>query len=509
MAMFVTERPATALGGRVLPFRTQRAYQPPGSLQTGQTQALAETRPGTAASTLTPRGLAELLFVFDLAAAFVALLLANWLHVANSAPTVSSAVAGLEPAFVVLTLSVWAIAFWLAGAYPTDHWRGVFGEWQAVGHAFGLAALVCAGFLYITFRDTPRPLFLYFLALQLPYFVLTRALVHLTDRLGWLRVPVSRVAIIGTGREALDAAAMVTKRHKRGMQLVGFIGENTHHGLPVLGRIDDVAELIRREHITHVIVSSRSALATRNVLPQLVRTPVTIMVKPDTVDLGFARSGFEEFGGMPLLNIRPSGLRDWHRPLKRLQDVILALAGLFALLPIMGLIALAIRLDSEGPILFRQDRVGEGGRLFSMLKFRTMRPERRRTEVGPPGDTRERRQLHKSKNDPRVTRVGRFIRSWSLDEIPQLWNILKGEMSVVGPRPELPRIVSKYADWQFQRLCTPPGLTGWWQVNGRSDRPMHEHVEDDIYYIQHYSPWLDLVILGKTIPAVLSRRGAY
>ena len=116
----------------------------------------------------------------------------------------------------------------------------------------------------------------------------------------------------------------------------------------------------------------------------------------------------------------------------------------------------------------------------------------------------------KSRNDPRVTHFGRFIRSWSLDELPQLWNILKGEMSAVGPRPETPEIVaSTYVDWQFQRFCTPPGLTGWWQVNGRSDRLMHEHVEDDIYYIQHYSPWLDMVILAKTIPAVLSRRGAY
>lgn len=441
----------------------------------------------------------------------MALCLANWArNASNFLPIFSRADSALEPGFVVLILLVWIIAFWLAGVYPVHQWRGVFGEWLAIGPAFGLATLTSAGLLYLSFRDTPRPLFLFFLALNLPYLMAIRALVELAARVHLLRLPVSRVAIIGTGPEAIDAANMVTKRQRRGLELVGFIGDQRAGATPLIGPLDEVAELIRRARVTHVIVSSRSALEARNVLQQLVRTPVTIMVKPDIIDLGFARNGFEEFSGMSLLNIRPSGLRDWQRPLKRFLDAVLVIFGLLVLAPVMGMIALAIRLDSGGPILFRQERVGEGGKPFTMLKFRTMLADRRRLDIGPPHNVAERRQLHKSAADPRVTRLGRFLRTWSLDELPQFWNILKGDMSTVGPRPELPAIVSStYADWQYQRFSTPPGLTGWWQVNGRSDRPMHEHIEDDIYYIQHYSPWLDLVILAKTIPAVIRRKGAY
>jgi exopolysaccharide biosynthesis polyprenyl glycosylphosphotransferase len=465
----------------------------------------------SAASTLTPRALAELLFVCDFAGAVAVLFLATWLRNNTTFATNGRGESPLEPGFAVLVLVVWTVAFWLAGVYPIHHWRGVFGEWQAIGPAFGLAALVSAGLLYLSFRDTPRPLFLYFLSLDLPYLLITRALVELAYRLDWLRFPVIRVAIVGTGPEAIDAAAMVVQRQRRGIELVGFIGDGTPNVAPLIGPIEDLVELIRRERVTHVIVSSRSALESRDVLPHLVRTPVTIMLKPDSIDLGFARSGFEEFSGMPLLNVRPSGLQTWQRTLKRFLDLALVVPALLVVAPFMGLIALTIRADSSGAVLFRQKRVGEGGEPFTMLKFRTMRsdtprPNSLRAVEGGSGE----QPWRKSKDDPRVTRVGRFLRIWSLDELPQLWNIVKGDMSTVGPRPELPEIVeSQYADWQYQRFSTPPGLTGWWQVNGRSDRPMHEHVEDDIYYIQHYSPWLDLVILAKTIPAVLSRKGAY
>jgi lipopolysaccharide/colanic/teichoic acid biosynthesis glycosyltransferase len=117
--------------------------------------------------------------------------------------------------------------------------------------------------------------------------------------------------------------------------------------------------------------------------------------------------------------------------------------------------------------------------------------------------------IHKSENDPRVTRLGGFLRKFSLDELPQFFNILRGEMSLVGPRPEMPYLVEKYEPWQRKRFAVPPGLTGWWQIHGRSDKPMHLHTEEDLYYIQNYSPWLDVVIMFRTIGAVFSRRGAY
>jgi lipopolysaccharide/colanic/teichoic acid biosynthesis glycosyltransferase len=168
-----------------------------------------------------------------------------------------------------------------------------------------------------------------------------------------------------------------------------------------------------------------------------------------------------------------------------------------------------ILLEDGPPIFFRQKRVGENGRLFDMLKFRTMvkNAEELRAQV----ETRDAdgNLIHKIKDDPRVTRAGRFLRRFSLDELPQLFNILAGTMSLVGPRPEMPYLVDKYQPWQRKRFAVPPGLTGWWQVNGRSDKPMHLHTEDDLYYIQNYSIWLDLQIIVRTIWVVLVGKGSY
>ncbi|HXV41795.1 MAG TPA: sugar transferase, partial [Anaerolineae bacterium] len=183
--------------------------------------------------------------------------------------------------------------------------------------------------------------------------------------------------------------------------------------------------------------------------------------------------------------------------------------GFILALPIMGLIALLIKFDSPGPIVFKQQRAGENGRPFKMYKFRTMVHDAeaqhseliQKTEAGLP--------IHKFYDDPRVTQFGRFLRRTSLDELPQLINILKGEMSLVGPRPELPWLVDQYEPWQRKRFEVPQGLTGWWQVNGRSDKLMHLHTDEDLYYIKHYSLWLDIQILWRTLKAVIGRTGAY
>ncbi len=198
-----------------------------------------------------------------------------------------------------------------------------------------------------------------------------------------------------------------------------------------------------------------------------------------------------------------------YRYVKRWLDVTVALVALVLLGPLFVLIALAIRLDSDGPVLFRQPRVGRYGQPFDMLKFRTMRAERRVRSQGPPAGLGERRRRHKSMSDPRVTRVGRALRRSCLDELPQLWNVLRGEMSLVGPRPELPSIVAGYQPWQHARHAVAPGITGWWQVNRTADQLMHEATELDIYYVQHHSLMLDLRIILRTLGAVIDGRGAY
>ena len=175
----------------------------------------------------------------------------------------------------------------------------------------------------------------------------------------------------------------------------------------------------------------------------------------------------------------------------------------------MLLIAIAIRLDSSGHVLFQQERVGENGRLFGMYKFRTMIADAEEQQAQVNILTEDDDVLHKRPDDPRVTKVGHFLRRYSLDELPQLINVLKSEMSLVGPRPEMPWLVDRYESWQRKRFAVPKGITGWWQINGRSDKPMHLNPEDDLYYVYNYSIWLDILILLRTPLAVLKGKGAF
>jgi lipopolysaccharide/colanic/teichoic acid biosynthesis glycosyltransferase len=183
--------------------------------------------------------------------------------------------------------------------------------------------------------------------------------------------------------------------------------------------------------------------------------------------------------------------------------------GLIVLAPILALIALAVKLDSRGPVFYGQLRLGKDGRQFKMLKFRSMNvdADKRLSELKEQNEATG--PLFKMRRDPRVTRVGRFIRRWSLDELPQLINVFRGEMSLVGPRPPMPSEVAEYEDWQLGRLRAVPGVTGLWQVSGRSEVPFHDMVRLDLHYIRNWSLALDVEILLRTIPAVLTSRGAY
>jgi lipopolysaccharide/colanic/teichoic acid biosynthesis glycosyltransferase len=193
------------------------------------------------------------------------------------------------------------------------------------------------------------------------------------------------------------------------------------------------------------------------------------------------------------------------RAFKPLLDVLMATLLLLAMVPILVGVAMAVYVEYGRPIFFRQSRVGRGGRVFLVTKFRTMEPDRR----SPAGRTRspDRRRTHKSQHDPRVRPVGRFLRTWSLDELPQLLNVLAGDMSLVGPRPELVRVVESYEDWQHARHRVKPGLTGLWQVSAR-EIPLHEATHIDLEYLRHLSLGEDMRILARTLPAAFgSRKG--
>ncbi|MBC7222974.1 MAG: sugar transferase, partial [Anaerolineae bacterium] len=352
-------------------------------------------------------------------------------------------------------------------------------------------------------------------AMLLGYRILLRLAIRLA---GERRRGEERVLIIGAGKVGQEVAERVRKRGWAGLELVGFLDDDpakqgkTFQGAPVLGTLSDALRVVREEGVHQVVVALplRAHQQLARLVLELGECPVQVRVVPDFFDLAFFRATIEDFDGMPLIGLRDPAIDGFNRLVKRAFDLVLSTILLIFALPVMAVIAIAIKLDSPGgPVIFKQQRVGENGELFWMYKFRSMVPDAEQRQHEVLRYTEDGKVIHKVPDDPRVTRVGRFIRRTSLDELPQLFNVLKGEMSLVGPRPELPWLVERYEAWQRKRFAVPPGITGWWQVSGRSERMMHLHTEDDLYYIQHYSPLLDLQILWKTIGVVLKRSGAY
>jgi len=324
------------------------------------------------------------------------------------------------------------------------------------------------------------------------------------------------VLILGAGEAGHDVLSMIERHRWAGLEPVGFLDDRFPSqtqvgGYPVLGRIEEVACYVESEGIEEVVIALPSYAYDRflHLMAKLPNLPARVRIVPDHIKTSLFRAVSEEFAGVPMITLREPTLTSFERQVKRVFDLCVGTALFFLILPLGALIAIVIYVDSPGPVLFKQQRVGENGRLFWMYKFRSMikDAEKRQDDVVRVAD--DGRLLFKYANDPRVTRVGRFIRRTSLDELPQLLNVLKNDMSLVGPRPELPWIVEQYELWQWQRFAVPQGVTGWWQINGRSDKPMHLHTEEDLFYIQNYSLLLDIQILWQTVRAVLKGQGAY
>lgn len=413
-------------------------------------------------------------------------------------------------------LLIWTLVFFVLSVYDPERQDQFVDELPRLLLAAFFAQLMFAGTLFFSYREVSRLLIIYFFVLNTSFLIGWRVLVRCISRLarrGRGARP-RRVLIVGAEGIGRSVARTIIGHSWTDLEIVGFLDDDRHEpvlNLSILGRLDQVYDVVKRERIEEVVI----ALSYRNyeklnpIVASIQKLPVQVRVVPDYFSLALYRATVEDFGGMPLINLREPALTPYQRLTKRAFDLIVGSILLVASLPVMAIIALAIRLDSPGPIMFKQVRVGENGRLFTMYKFRSMVANAE--ELQPQVNRRDNdgNLIHKVQDDPRITPVGRFIRRTSLDELPQFVNVLKGEMSLVGPRPELPWLVEKYEDWQRKRFAVPQGLTGWWQVNGRGDKPMHLHTEDDLYYIQNYSILLDLQILFMTFLAVFKRQGAY
>ncbi|MEW6400368.1 MAG: sugar transferase [Chloroflexota bacterium] len=388
-------------------------------------------------------------------------------------------------------------------------------EFAVLSMAVGLASISSAGILYLSYRDVSRALFLVFVLLAYIFCVLWRMLARIYFR-AQKSAPdrARRVLVVGAGPLGKKVQQQIQETQLPNLSLVGFVDDNlglTEKSLVMLGDSAAIRETITAHNITDVVIALPHSEYHQlgEIVKRLDDMAVQVWVALGFFDLALYNTTIEDFAGIPMLDLRASAIDDYQRMMKRAFDFVFGLTALLAALPFMAVSALMVLLEDGRPVLFKQKRVGENGRLFEMLKFRTMIKNAEQLQSQVEKRDADGNLIHKSKDDPRVTRVGRFLRRFSLDELPQLFNIVRGDMSLVGPRPEMPYLVEKYQPWQRKRFAVPPGLTGWWQVSGRSDKPMHLHTEEDLYYIQNYSLWLDIQILLRTVWVVLIGKGSY
>jgi exopolysaccharide biosynthesis polyprenyl glycosylphosphotransferase len=319
------------------------------------------------------------------------------------------------------------------------------------------------------------------------------------------------VVIVGSNDEAVALGALLDRDTTLGYQVVGFVNDDEDLADGTLGPVGETLDLVRRTGAHSVIISaSATSVETSNVLVrELIRRGIHVELSSTLRDIAAHRLTVRPLGRFPVVYIEPCQSGGWRAFAKRSFDLTASLVALLVIAPLAAAVAVAVKLDSSGPVLFRQKRVGRDGKIFEIQKFRTMIQGAEDLVV----ELREQNEadgpLFKLKADPRTTRIGRFLRRTSLDELPQLMNVVKGEMSLVGPRPALPEEVMAWPAPLHDRLRVQPGITGMWQVSGRSNSSFEDYSRLDRYYVDNWSLVTDVIIIIKTIPVVLFGRGAY
>jgi exopolysaccharide biosynthesis polyprenyl glycosylphosphotransferase len=418
----------------------------------------------------------------------------------------------------------WIPVPWLAvlaarGAYSARNFGGGPEEFKVVLTGSVSTACMVGMACYLLSDNLSRGFVLISFALGIPLLIIERfAIRKVIQRMRRTGRLVHRVLAVG-GPDAVAEVVEVLHRERRvGYEVVGAclpqeigIGEWSDC-VPVVGRVDDVKAACVAVGADTVLVtggSFSSSAALRRVGWQLEGTNVDLVVVPSLADIAGPRIHLRPVAGLPLMHVEPPQADEAGRWSKRLFDICGALAGIVVAAPVMALAAVAIKLEDGGPILFRQPRVGRGGFTFECLKLRSMSVDAEARLADLLHHNESDGLLFKMRADPRVTRIGAFLRRFSLDEMPQLLNVLRGHMSLVGPRPPLPSEVDLYTEDVRRRLLVRPGMTGLWQVSGRSQLSWRESVRLDLYYVDNWSMVEDLIILTKTFRAVAGSSGAY
>jgi exopolysaccharide biosynthesis polyprenyl glycosylphosphotransferase len=319
--------------------------------------------------------------------------------------------------------------------------------------------------------------------------------------------------LVGSGQHIEDVAHALVDEVHAPVEMVGFISltPRPDNGLRSLGRIEDLAKVLDTQRVQEVIIADPDFPQSQAVelVDQCHQRGVTVRIAPSTMEILVHRAEFVPGQSVPLFELKPPVFEGFDYALKRSFDLVGSLLITVLISPLLLMCALAVKLTSRGPIVYRSMRPGIGGAPFACLKFRTMYRDADVRQSALEQHNEASGALFKIRRDPRVTPVGRLLRRFSIDELPQLFNVIRGEMSLVGPRPLPQRDYDRLEDWHKKRYLVLPGITGLWQVSGRSDLDFDDLVRLDFLYLERWSVFLDLSILVKTVPAVLSRRGAF
>lgn len=423
-------------------------------------------------------------------------------------------------AVTLLTLQMRGLYALPRGATWLDHMRLI-----TIGSVIGVAALTL-GALLINPVLPSRMLFIYLAVCSLVVFGIERTLYRSLRMWLWRRgINIRRAVVVGAGPAGQRIMKDIVERPELGYQLAGYLADTTDSStrdwrVPIkprngelrkLGTIKDVRRVLETQVLQELIVALPATHHTQilGIIDSCREFGVTFKLVPDLFEMRFNEVRIDALNGVPLIGVKDVALRGFNLLLKRIMDTVLALAMLVVASVPMLIIAFFVRVTSPGPVLFRQKRVGKGGVEFMCYKFRSMYEDAEEQKAALLERSDRDGPAFKLRDDPRRTPFGKLIRRTSLDELPQLFNILKGEMSLVGPRPPTPDEVERYDEWHLKRLDVTPGLTGLWQVSGRSDLSFEDMVKLDLYYAENWSPAMDVRIILKTIPTWVRGEGAY
>ena len=455
------------------------------------------------------------IFFLDSLAIFSSWLLAyffrfqvQFIPLVHEVPSIEFYFQALAPIWLVFLVNIK-----ICGLYQPLRGKSGTGEFFLILKVTSISVLILTAITFF-YRDFSfsRIVVVYFWILVTFFMVvshwLVRKILSLVRGRGW---NLQNVLVVGAGELGQTVVEKLNLHPEIGFQVVGFltrhkekIGSN-FKGHPVLGEYAEVSRLIKEHDVDQLFIALplKAQDKLQQVLEYLGEETVDVKVVPDLLQYMNIHSGVEELDGLPIVNLAESPLYGWNVVIKRTSDIVLSSLAILVTAPLMLLIALVVKMESRGPVFYRQERVGLDRRVFWMLKFRSMKPEAEKS-TGP---------VWAAENDERRTRIGTFLRTTSLDELPQLFNVLRGDMSLVGPRPERPVFIEDFKQsipHYMLRLKMKAGLTGWAQVNGwRGNTSLQKRVECDLYYIKNWSLLLDLKIIFMTLWRGFINRHAY